>query len=207
MHFRLLLLFAFLSCANLRAQEFYSGVTFDYNSGIGERYTYGLGLHFEARAWRCKNLYFNWHYALGSNTHGELYGHGGMSLLLYKDSDWWRTSSLGEFMGVLIGPLFIPNGVTYYFPDQVNRKKQRDVRLGVYCNPISLEFWNMEPHKVTSWSVETGAKLLWQMQGGKVLYLSGGVNFTNNLRRQRVTGYGNEQLVQLQLGILGWSDL
>ena len=184
------------------------GFTADYNSGIGERYTYGLGMHCEASVWHCENLYFNWHYSFGSNTHGELYGHGGLSLLLYRYDDWWdNIHSFEDLFGTLVCPLLIPNGVTYYLPDHTSACKRKPFRIGLYCNPIAMDFWRMEPAKVTSWTIETGAKLLYETKGDQILYLAGGVSFTNNLRRYRpYTGYGNEELVHVQIGLLGWSD-
>jgi hypothetical protein len=188
----------------------YCGATIDYNSGIGERYTYGLGFHLEATAWKSKNLYFNWHYSLGFNTHSEFYGHGGISLLLYKSREWWSggTGSWEEAMAVLIGPLILPTGITYYFPTNSNACKMKPFRFGVYCNPLAMDHWELEPFKVTSWTVETGGKMLYHTQAGAVWYVAAGVSFTNNIRRQgRITGYGNEQLVQVQIGLLhGWDD-
>lgn len=190
----------------VKAQGVYAGPTLDYNSGIGERYTYGIGFHFEARVFRPKNLYLNWHYSIGSNTHGEFYGHGGMSLLFYKDNDWWSVNTWEELMGAVIGPLIIPNGVTYYLPNQIRLHNRKHVRIGIYCNPIALEYWNMKPYKVTSWTIESGAKLLWEVGNDRFIYFAGGVSFTNNLRRQRTTGYGSEELLHIQLGLLSWTD-
>lgn len=207
MRFPLLLLLVMLCCTNVHSQGVYSGATFDYNTGIGERYTYGIGFHLEARVFRPKNLYLNWHYSIGANTHGEFYGHGGMSLLLYKDSDWWRVNSWEGLVGAVIGPLFIPNGVTYYLPNQPMLRNGRHVRIGMYCNPISLEYWNTKPYKVTSWTIESGAKLLYELDNHKFIYLAGGVSFTNNIRRAgRRAGFGSEELVHIQLGLLGWTD-
>ncbi|HTF05660.1 MAG TPA: hypothetical protein VK826_16650 [Bacteroidia bacterium] len=192
-----------------KAQDRYFGATLDYNSGIGERYTYGLGLHLEANVWKSKNLYFNWHYSLGFNTHSEFYGHGGISLLLYKSRDWWMGGD-GTWEGalaILIGPLICPNGVTYYFPMHSTAYQLKPFRFGVYCNPLGMDYWDLEPFKVTSWTVETGAKVLYHTHAGPVWYLAAGVSFTNNIRRQgRVYGYGNEQLVQVQLGLLHGRD-
>jgi hypothetical protein len=188
-----------------RAQSGYVGCTADYNSGIGERYTYGLGLHAEFRVRKCENLYFNWHYSIGSNTHGELYGHGGLSLLLYKDPDWWRYAgnSWESALGALFGPLLIPNGMTYYLPNYT-RVYDHNVRIGIYCNPIAMEHWDTSPFKVTSWTIEGGAKLLWETKGDRVVYLAGGIGVTHNMRRIRSFGdYGNEELVHIQLGLLG----
>jgi hypothetical protein len=191
-----------------KGQQGYSGVTFDYNSGIGERYTYGLGLHMEMRCTRTKNLYFNWHYSLGSNTHGEMYGHGGLSLLLYRYDDWWdNVHSWDELVGTIIAPIMIPNGVTYYLPQKSKACKDHRIRMGIYCNPIAMDYWNMKPRKVTSWTIESGCKLLWEINDNRVLYFAGGVSFTNNMRpAARGTGYGNEELISIQLGMLGVMD-
>lgn len=193
----------------LRAQNGYAGFTGDFNSGIGERYTYGLGLHVEARVRRCENLYFNWHYSIGSNTHGELYGHGGMSLLVYRSDAWWtfRPSSWDELAVQVIGPLLVPNGITYYMPSHSSPCSEKRTRIGIYCNPIVMEHWNTKPFKVTSWTIEGGVKFLYEMENDRVLYCAGGFSVTNNVRRQRSYGdYGNEEMVQLQIGILGVVD-
>lgn len=193
----------------VKAQESYYGITADYNSGIGERYTYGLGLHTELRVAKTKNLYLNWHYSIGMNTHNELYAHGGLSLLLYRSDDWWTSGdgTLGSALATLLGPIIIPNGVTYYFPRQTAACKEQPWRFGVYCNPIAMDFWNTKPYKVTSWTIESGAKVLYETRMGPVWYFAGGVSLTNNLRRAgRAAGFGNETLLQLQIGLLGITE-
>lgn len=188
-----------------KSQDCYYGMTADFNTGVGERYTYGLGLHTEFRCARTKNLYFNWHYSIGMNTHSEFYGHGGLSLLLYKSDDWWRagTGTWEEFVGMLIGPIIIPNGVTYYFPQQQSAYKMKAFRFGVYCNPIAMDFWDSKPYKVTSWTIECGGKMLYETKAGPIWYFAGGVSFTNNMRRAgRTAGFGSEELVQIQIGLL-----
>lgn len=194
-----------LSMCFVRAQSGYAGFTGDFNTGIGERYTYGLGLHVEARVWRCNNLYFNWHYGAGSNTHGEFYGRGGLTVLAYGVREWWgyRASTWQEAAIIVVGPLVVPNGMTYYFPNELYAANGNRVRLGVYCNPIALEYWSMKPYKVTSWTLEAGAKILYYTKNDRVVYLAAGTGLTHNIRPQaRGTGYGNEPLVQVQLGIL-----
>jgi hypothetical protein len=204
---RIPLLAVIFTCifAQSSAQEGYVGMTVDFNTGIGERYTYGLGLHTEMRCPRTENLYFNWHYGIGSNTHGEVYGHAGLSLMLYRSDTWWNNiHTWDDFLGTLLGPLLIPNGVTYYLPQHSNACRDHRLRIGMYCNPIAMEYWNTKPLKVTSWTVEGGCKLLWETKGDQIVYLAGGVSFTNNLRRDgRSVGFGNEQLIHIQLGLLG----
>jgi|GEM_PF-1674109 hypothetical protein len=205
----LLILIFICGFTQLNAQKVFTGFTADWNSGIGERYTYGLGWHLEARMWRCENLYFNWHYSIGSNTHGELYGHGGLSLLLYKSDIWWRSGTgPDDALATLLGPLLIPNGVTYYLPQgPAYACKPKPMRIGIYCNPLAMDFWNMQPAKVTSWTVESGVKILYTLPGDQILYLSGGLSVTNNMRRNRPYGdYGNEELVHIQFGIMGVAE-
>jgi hypothetical protein len=203
MHQRILLLFFVFFFAKANAQEFIGGLTADYNSGIGERYTYGIGAHLEARVWKTKNFYLNWHYAAGSNTHSEFYAHGGLALLMYKSEDWWDTNvnSWEELVGLVIGPAICPLGMTYYVANFHNN----DYRFGLYCNPLALDYWNMSPHKVTSWTLETGAKFLWYVSDERVLYVSGGVSFCNNIRKGS-NGYGDETLIGMQIGLLRYSD-
>lgn len=186
-------------------QECYAGLTGDFNSGIGERYTYGLGVHVEARVWNCENLYFNWHYTFGSNSHEEMYLHGGMSLLIYRNPAWWL-GARGDgraFLITLLGPLVVPNGMTYYLPRSSSNWMNKRLRVGVYCNPLAMDYWDAKPYKVTSWTVEYGTKLLWETNSGRILYLAGGLSLTNNMRRQQAyNGYGTEELVHIQVGIL-----
>lgn len=198
----LFLVVLFMFVGKISAQEFIAGLTADYNSGIGERYTYGVGLHTEIRI-KKSNWYFNWHYGAGSNTHGEFYAHAGLPVLLYKSEDWWDTpvDDWEGALGLLLGPVICPSGITYYTPRQVNK----DYRLGIYCNPLALDYWQMQPYKVASWTVESGAKFLWYMSDQRLLYIAGGVSFTNNIRRG-YRWYGNETLVGLQIGLLGYAD-
>lgn len=202
----LLVFFALVFCTALRSQAVYTGGTFDYNTGIGERYTYGIGFHVEANPFRSDNWYLNWHYSIGANTHGEFYGHGGMSLLFYKSNEWWSINTFEGWLGAIIVPLIIPNGVTYYLPNQPVLRNGKHLRIGMYCNPVALEYWDAKPYKVTSWTIESGAKILVEVANNRYVYLAGGVSFTNNIRGAgRRVGFGSEDLVHLQLGLLGWT--
>lgn len=207
MRFRLLIVFALVICSAARAQRVFTGGTFDYNTGIGDRYTYGIGFHVEANPFRSENFYLNWHYSIGTNSHGEFYGHAGMSLLFYRSEEWWLgVNSFEGLLGAFIVPLIIPNGVTYYLPYGQEMLNGRHVRMGVYCNPVVLEYWNSRPYKVTSWTIETGTKFLIEIGDNRFIYLGGGVSFTNNIRRAaRLAGFGNEDLVHVQIGLVGWT--
>lgn len=187
----------------ISAQELITGLTADYNTGIGERYTYGLGLHAEHRLGEHSNWYLNWHYTVGSNTHGEFYAHAGIPILLYRSGDWWDTPvrDVEDALAILLGPLICPSGVTYY----VKRMPSQDYRFGLYCNPLAFDYWKMKPYQVASWTIESGVKFLWYMNDDRVLYISGGLNLTNNIRRG-YRWYGNEALIGIQVGLLGYAD-
>lgn len=194
-------LLSLIVCASY-AQQRYFGFTADYNSGIGERYTYGLGMHLELQVTGCDNLYFNWHYTLGSNTHSELYFHAPLPIMLYRTRLWWDTpiSDLGDVAALLIAPVCCPSGMTYYLPAH-HKFSGNKYRFGMYLDPLSLDVWQMNPHKVTSWTIDSGIKCIISTRSDMCFYFSSGVAFTNNVRRG-AHGFGNEALIQVQVGIL-----
>lgn len=192
-----------LSPAAIHAQYTYYGLTADYNSGIGERYTYGLGVHAELRACDNSNLYFNFHYSLGTNTHGEIYARGPVTLELYRRLNWPKYQSKhgkGSSLLLLVAPLICPIGITWYIPE----KPKQQYRFGFYCNPLTMDYWNIDKGGVTSWSVESGVKLIRKLPGQKVFYISGGVLFTHNYRNS--TRYDDQPLAGIQIGILGLDE-
>lgn len=190
----------------VKAQHSYFGFTGDYNTGIGERYTYGLGMHLEMAVSGCDNLYFNWHYTLGSNTHSEVYFHGAVPVMLYRTRFWWDmpVDDFNGLMALLFAPACCPSGMTYYLPGE-KQFRRNHYRFGIYCDPLALDIWQTEPHKVTSWTIDSGAKCIISTHSDMCWYISSGVAFTNNMRRG-AHGFGNEVLFELQLGIMNVSE-
>ena len=199
----LLLLLFILIFANAKAQRTYYGVTCDYNSGLGQRYSYGMGINFEAHIRGLENVYFNWHYAIGSTTHSDMYARGPISVLLYKSEEWWEPgphATIGSALMMVILPSMCPVGISVYTP----RTHHTGLRYGFYCNPLEVDFWDQHPAPVTSWTIEGGLKLIAETQSGACLYFSIGASSTHNLTksRQQPLDYGDENTLCISLGLL-----
>ena len=175
----IIILLLVFTLSRVQAQQSFIGLSADYNSGLNFQGTYGLGVHVEVRVANTDNLYFNWHYGLGGTDNTEFYARGGMSLLLYGSRDWWSTpvNDIYGLLGLIIGPIICPNGMTYYFP----QPRRSDFRIGIYANPLILEFWDKKPVSVTSWTLEGGVKILYTTNSTAVFFAGIGGSKTNNL--------------------------
>jgi len=175
----ILILFVLLAGTS-QAQKGYYGLNFDFNSTLNTRHTYAAGIHAEARLGERSKWYLNWDFALGANMQSDFYARCNLTILLYRDPDWFRCSScnsFGEYMGVLLGPLLCPVGVSNYFYTSRNK----DLRFGFYLNPIQMDYWD-SPNRIRSWSVHAGFKMIYNWQGNSHLYLRlGGINLYNML--------------------------
>ncbi|HYG50182.1 MAG TPA: hypothetical protein VD905_04725 [Flavobacteriales bacterium] len=168
------------SFTDLHAQGGYFGLNFDFNSTLGTRHTYAAGIHAEARLGKKSNWYANWDFALGSNLQTDFYARCNITILLYRDPDWFRCSScnsLGDALAIILAPLLCPVGISNYFYTSHNK----DLRLGFYLNPIQMDYWDSQK-RIRSWSIHSGFKLIYNWQGDSNIYLRvGGINLYNTL--------------------------
>lgn len=178
----------FSSSAN--SQSFYLGYNFDFNSSLGSLHTFAADVHAEARIGKKSNWYCNWDFAMGANANNDLYGRANITILAYGSRNYWQnishnTNSVGEAIGVLLGPLLCPVGLTNYFYTTNNK----DLRIGLYLNPLILDYWDMND-PIRSWSIHGGIKALYHWRKNANFYIKfGGINLYNTFHYQNSGRY------------------
>jgi hypothetical protein len=199
---RALFFLAVLFSCGISAQRTYWGASFDYTTSLQSPKTFAVGLDFQSRL-RKSNWYLNWHYSIGQNSKQDMYARANITLLLYCYDDWWTSSGssndvLGEVFVKVFGPVICPVGVTYYFYSPPTNK----VRLGLYASPLLMDHWDKGRNSITSWSVEGGIRVLYNISSDKTILFSAGGTQVTNIRSYAGAANFNRSMLSFSIGIL-----
>lgn len=177
----------------------YWGFTTDFNNNFKTRQTYSVGFLFDAQPFENIPVFLNYNYNIGLVNKGGLYVHSSLTALgILKLVAPLDSVKLKIKVITYILSLVIPSGVTYNF---INKQQ---FRLGIYCNPLGYDYYNLPGKEEISASViELGIKSTKSISDKVALYMSVGANYNISVGSKKLlpANYSNSFIPNARLGV------